>query len=110
MRAPLPRVLASSGPSHFPSEAMRLTRIGSTVDEDSLGIQVHRTMASHLCRHQMRPCPDCMNTVRSFLKPVIRFAIRAAMGNRPEGPIGKMDGHAALGAALEHFMSELNNA
>lgn len=88
---------------------MKISRFGSTVDQDALGITVHKTMAGFLCTHQPHPCPDCMNTVLPFLKPVLRFAIRAAMGNRPDGPIGKMDGHAALGAALEHFTQELTH-
>jgi hypothetical protein len=87
----------------------KLQRIGSTVDEFHLGKQVKHVIAGLLCDHtesKNRPCPNCQLLAKNLAGPVARFAVNAAMGNRADTAIGKWDGYASLGSALDLFFKE----
>lgn len=91
--------------------SLKYQRIGSAADEEHLGNQFWRGCAGFLCDHtesKGRPCRNCLLLIEPLLKPIIRFIRDAALGNRADTVIGKADGYASMGAALDNFLMDVN--
>lgn len=83
---------------------LAIRRDGTSTDPDHLRNHVLKALAGLLCEHtesKARACAACTKLADRLVEPVCRFAYRAAMGNRADSPVGKGDGYAALGEALE---------